>query len=324
VLRRVVMNFSSKLTLVEAGQVITIHGKIETSALEVIIDLTEAVDEKPCHEVPFHLSLRFGVDDNEIVRNSHTTEDGWGDEERDENLIPGNVLNPIKSGDDFKVSIFIDVDHFFVSINDKPFCTYAHRSDVTQIRRLNITNDIETVYNVEHETAQPRKWPLKTDDLFRASIPRSFKMGDVLVIKGVTRGSDEGSFALNILDEDLKRPYFHMRTNLSDKTIKINSQCFNHVWGEEQDASSSSYPFGIDSPFKIAIIIKGNDFTFASNGEILCSMLFREDAEIMFLNMNGVEIVSREGAKVEVNSFEHFTMENEDEDFDRWVSQIIS
>jgi Galactoside-binding lectin len=319
-LSRVIMKpiFSSKLTPVETGQVITILAKIKSEASRFEIELTEATDESFCEEIAFQVSVRFGEDD-EIVRNSHTMEVGWGAEERMENLIPGNIANPFKPGDTFKLSIFIDVELFFVSINNKPFCTYSHRSDVTRIRRLNILNDVEKIHQIQHETVQPKQ----NLSSFRTSISRCFNIGDIFVIKGKTSASDQGSVEMNIFDEDLKRRFFHMKAELSSGNVQVNSQCSNHNWLEEQQTSPSPFPFDLDCQFKIAIVIKESDFTLVVNGEVLSVLAFTEDIEKVFSTMNGIEIIARDETKVEVESFEHFIMEDEDEDFESWAANII-
>lgn len=317
--------YSSKLSPVKPGQVITIYGRTKFDASRFEIDLSEAVDDNNSTEIPLQISVRFG-DGDEIVRNSHTTVEGWGYEERMENVIPGNVANPIKAGDDFKVAIYIDDGHFFVTINDKPYCIYTQRSDCTQIRRLNIKNDVERIYRVDHESTKEEQWPLMTDDIFRVSIPRFFNINDIFVIKGATNGSSEGSFALNILDENLKRSYFHMRSDLDSQKIKINSQNWNHYWinREERVEISSDFPFDVNTPFKIAIILKESDFHLKINGELCGVLNYEEDIENMFKTMNGIEIVSRDGTKVDVKSFEHHSLEGDEVDFESWAAEITN
>lgn len=314
--------FSSKLCQIEHGQVLKIYARTKITANRFEIELSEIDGDEPSQEIPFHLSVRFG-DDDEIVRNSHTETDGWGDEERTENLFPGNNANPIKIGEDFQVSIFIDVEQFFISINEKPFCAFKHRSDVTKIQRINILNDIERVYRLEHVSAVPEKWPANSSDVFRATISRRFKPFDILVIKGSTFGRDQGNFILRILDEDLKRSFFHMKSELRDETTKVNSQCSNCLWNEGYDLNCSTYPFSLDTPFKIAIAIKESEFMLFVNGEILCVLPFDEDIEKMFSTMNGVEIITCNKTKLTVQSFEHYSMEHEDGDFDSWSAYII-
>lgn len=313
--------FSSKLVQVEHGQVLKIYARTKCTANRFEIELSETDGDEPSQEIPFHLSVRFG-DDDEIVRNSHTEIDGWGEEERTENLFPGNIANPIEVDEDFQVSIFIDVEQFFVSINEKPFCAFKHRSDVTKIQRMNIVNDIDRVYRFEHESAVPEKWPANADDVFRASIPRCFKPFDILVIKAFTFGRDQGSFVLKILDKDLKRSYFHMKTELRSETTNVNSQCSNHLWKEGYDLNCSSYPFSLDTPFKIAIAIKESEFVLFVNGETLCVLPFDEDSEKIFSTMNGVEIITSNKTKITVKSFEHFSKESENGDFESWAAYI--
>lgn len=313
--------YSSKLTAVKPGQVITIYARTRAEANRFEIRLTEAIDENQSEEISFEASVRF-QDDAEIVRNSHSVSLGWGDEERMENVFPGNIANPIEAEDDFKLSIYIGEENFFVSIDDKPYCVYAHRSDCTLIQRLEILNDVEKVYRVDHESTKAEKWPRKCDDTFRVSIPRFFNINDIFVIKGVASGSDNGSFALNILDENLKRSYFHMRCDLNSQCIKVNSQDRNHYWiSNENQVEMSSFPFETDTPFKVALVLKESDFQLIINGELCCVQSYEEDIENMFKTMNGIEIISRDGTKVNVKSFEHFVSEG-DEDFEAWAASI--
>jgi hypothetical protein len=281
------------------------------------------MDENYCENIPFQLSVRFDHE-NEIVRNSQTIDEGWGEEERMENVFPGNVANPIRPGENFKLSIFIDESHYFVTIDDKPYCTFAQRGDCTQIRRLNIVNDIEKVFRVDHESTKDEMWPVKSDDVFRVSIPRFINIGDIFVIKGSTNGGDMGSFALNILDENLKRSFFHMRCNMRSQRIKVNTQNRNQYWSnQEQQVEMSSFPFSIDEQFKIAIVVKETEFQLVINGEPCCTQNYEDDMVNMFQAMHGIEIISRDGTKVNVKSFEHFSMEEDEGDFEAWAADII-
>lgn len=316
--------YSSKLSPVKPGQAITIFARSKVDANRFEIELSEAVDDNPSEEIPFLISVRFGYD-NEIVRNSHTAEHGFGEEERMENVFPGNVENPIVPGEAFKLSIFIDESNYFVTIDDKPYCVFAQRQDYTQIRSLRILNDVEKVYRVDHESTKDDKWPVKSDDVFRASIPRFIQINDIFVIKGVIVGSERGSFAINILDEKLKRAFFHMRCNMISKVVKVNSQNCNQYWSEqEQRCEIGESAFNIDEQFKIAIVVKESGFLLYINGIPYCEQPFDDDTMSMFENMNGIEIISRDGTNVDVKSFQHHFMENEEEDFESWAADVTS
>lgn len=314
--------YTSKLSTIESGQVITVFGRTRKNAGRLDIELTEVADECQSGDIPLHISIRF--DPVDLVRNSQTAKIGWGVEERKENLISGNVLNPIKPGEDFKVSIFISHEMYYISINDKPYCTYKHRRDFKQIKRLNINKDVEQVYEVQHSTGEGKKWPTQVDSLYRVSIPKAVKPGDIFVISGTTRGSNSGTFALNFFDEHLKRPYFHMRAQLGKKGIGLNSQNENHFWQQHIETAHQPYPFETNKRFKMAIVVKDNCFAFYANGRIVNSLPFRETPARIFSSMNGIEIFARDGVSVEVHSFDHVERDCKCSDFDSFIAKITA
>lgn len=314
--------YTSKLSTIESGQVITVYGRTRKNAGRFDIELTEAADECKSGDIPLHISIRFNAVD--LVRNSHTARIGWGAEERQENLIPGNVLNPIKPGDDFKVSILISNEMYYISINDKPYCTFKHRRDFKQVKRLNVLKDVEQVYEVQHTSGQGKKWPTQVDSLYRVSIPKAVKSGDIFVICGTTRGTNGGTFALNFFDDHLKRPNFHMRAHLSTTNIVFNSQCENHSWQKEIVTKHTPFPFEINRRFKIAIVVKDNCFAFFANGRIVNSLPFRETPARIFSSLNGIEIFARGGVSVEVHSFDHVERDCKCSDFDSFTAKITA
>ena len=149
--------YSGRLFPVEAGQVITLLGKTTPGAerFEVELNSGNGTHTDP-GDVQLHLSIRFG---NDIVRNVHNRGGGWGHEERHENRLPGNGSNPIQRGAVFKITIFVDASLFFVSIDDKPFCTFPHRKPIHEIRMFTVNREIESVYGLTQTTAQPVQRP---------------------------------------------------------------------------------------------------------------------------------------------------------------------
>lgn len=294
--------FTSILSKVEAGQVITVYGRTFQDATYFAMELNASVDGDRS-EIPFYISVRY-TDSPKIVRCSKT-KDVWGEEEESDNLIQGNVANPIAKGVDFKIAIYIDVDMFFVTIDDKPYCTFQHRQYFGRIKSLNVFNDVESIYQVEHTSAaQQNRWPRVIDTTVRLSVPKKCKPGDVIVIGGATHGSDAGSFALNICDEELKRPLFHMRVNLGTKSFKVNSQCENNYWLDGFEVVPESFPFEINEQFKIAIAFQEECFGIFANGKCFCNLSFRDTSERIFKCLNGIEFLSRGGTIVDVKSFD--------------------
>lgn len=145
--------FTSKLLNLNPGQIITIFGKTFDCANMFEVELTE--DARKCdvrHEIPFHMSVKF-IGSGIIVRNSLSA-GKWETEEKAANRMPGIAANPIKPGEDFQISIYIDENIFYVSIDDKPFCTFKNRKSISAIKRLNIFGDVDETCRIVHTSAQ--------------------------------------------------------------------------------------------------------------------------------------------------------------------------
>jgi Galactoside-binding lectin len=132
--------FSRELEPVVAGQVIEVRGKTEESD-RFDINLC-AGDEDDAGDIMLHISVRFGEDISEIVRNTYDAEAGWGDEEITEE-------NPVAASGDFKFTISVGAESFSISIDGKAFCSYAFRKPLNEIKRLNIEGDFKEILEVK-------------------------------------------------------------------------------------------------------------------------------------------------------------------------------
>lgn len=218
--------YSGRLFPLEAGQLITVSGKTSAAPERFEVELSS---DNGAHgstgDVQFHMSVRFNGA-GEIVRNAHTRGVGWGHEERHENLFPNNTANPIRRGANFKIAIFIDSSIFFVSIDDKPFCMFPHRKPLHEVQKLKIHRDVETIYQVDHITAQPHQWPMRNETVFSSLVPKQFKAGNIIVLSAITRGV-RGDFAVNLRDEKSNKILFHLRPYIGNGTIVTNDQDAN-------------------------------------------------------------------------------------------------
>lgn len=128
--------------------------------------------------VVLHLSCRFYEDI--IVRNSWTP-NGWEREEREENLSEFTIPNPVVSGDNFKIYIFVGETQFHIAINDQPYCVYNYRMSNQLIRTIEVSKDIQSVNQIDHRSAYPQPIPSIQQDLgyvtFSNDVPRRFSPG---------------------------------------------------------------------------------------------------------------------------------------------------
>lgn len=214
--------YSGQLFPLEAGQVIIVSGKAKSIGDCFGVDLTTGNAQHNCSgDIQFHMAVRFA--ENFIVRNAHTRGVGWGHEERQDNLFPNNVTNPIRRGANFKIAIYIDSSMFFVTIDEKPYCMFPHRKPLHETKRIMIKQDVEEIYQVDQITAQPNQWPLRPSSVFSGLVPKNFRAGNVIVITATPRGG-RGDFALNLRDSGFDRILFHLRPYLGSGLVVLDDQ----------------------------------------------------------------------------------------------------
>lgn len=214
--------FSSRLFPLEDGQVISVKAKSRKDAKRFDIDLMTGnrTLEDP-GDVHFQLSVRFGSP-SEIVRNSMTRNAEWGKDERQENLIAQSNANPIKAGEDFKIDFFVDKATFIVSIDGKPFCTFAHRKPFHEIQRIIIAGEVEKVYQVNHDSPKAEK-NSSAGSVIKGSFPKALKAGSVIVLSGILNGKP-GDFSFNLENAESRRLFIHLRPYIGLGTVVINDQ----------------------------------------------------------------------------------------------------
>lgn len=132
--------FSQVLEPVQPGQVIEFRGKNDNSD-RFDINLC-AGDDENSGEIMLHISVRFGEDYSEIVRNTFDDENGWGDEEVTEQ-------NPVTNDGDFNFTIKVGDDDFEILIDGKSFCNYAFRRPLAEIKRINIEGEVKEIYGIK-------------------------------------------------------------------------------------------------------------------------------------------------------------------------------
>lgn len=314
--------YSGRLFPVEVGQQITVVGRASQNPQRIDIELlsgnSHGVD---AGDIQFHMSARFQASDTSIVRNTHVRGVGWQQEERRENVMPFNSNNPLKKGGDFKVAIFVDQNAFFVSLDEKPFCTFAHRMPISGIQKIQVARDVAEIYQVNQRAAQPNAWPGIKTNIFQSFAPRQFNPGNVIIITGVPRGSANGDFTINFYDGPNKhRTHFHMRVYPHRKNLVVNSQLENGNWHNQIMSNPNPFPIGLQQTFKIAIAITNADFLVAINGARVTQMPFRDDVKRLLGSLTGFELIGNNGMNVVVPSVDHMVLDPNCANFERYSS----
>lgn len=85
------------------------------------------------------------------------------------------------TGENFKIYILVGDQRFHIAINDEPYCTYYFRVPLNHIQTVEITDDIQSVVQVDHRSVYPTAFPAThLDDKkieFSNDIPKKFTPG---------------------------------------------------------------------------------------------------------------------------------------------------
>ncbi|XP_059612519.1 32 kDa beta-galactoside-binding lectin lec-3 [Phlebotomus argentipes] len=289
---------------VEPGHIFVIGGKSLDGASRLNINLASGKGEEA--PVPLTLSVRFHED--MIVRNTSHDDGSWGHEEREDNLDPFTVPNPMIPGDNFKVYILVGDYKFHIAVNGRPYCTYAFRTSLEEIRCITITNDIQVVSQIDHRQAFPTPYPpIQFDEprlAFSNDVPKPFSPGHVIVITGIPYGNPRGLFIMKFTEGETKKQALHFNPRFEPRIIVRNSMNDSLTFfTEERDGE---FPFAIEQQFKLAIAFTTEDFRFAVDGNYFGQFAYRS-ANVLD-HLNGFKINVGNGLQLDITGVDHMNM----------------
>lgn len=216
------LRYSGNLLPIEEGHQITISGKTKESAqhLELFLAKDKGTSDD-FEDIQLYVKVDFtGI--GSITRSYYTKGVGW-EEEKEGNLMPNDQPIPIKRGGVFKISIYADVDMFFMSIDGRPYCTFKFRKPLSDIRRINIYGDVDQIYRVDHKIVKPKE----SLEGFCGSIP-VIRPEMAIVFTGTCHGTPSGTenehFTITLTDSDTGKILLRAIHNLDTKEIVAVAQ----------------------------------------------------------------------------------------------------
>lgn len=207
------LRYSSKLQPLDVGHTLLISGKTKEKAECFEFYLGSENDDEG--DIILHTKVNF-LGSGDIVRSSRGKRVSWKDvEERRENLITKNPMNPITRGSDFGMSVLFDSGFFLISVNGKPFCTFPYHKPLHEFRQLKINGDIEKIYKVEHS----KEFVLNDSRAFKSAFP-SLDHGAVLVLNATPRESQRSDFRIKLFEKNSGRELINIFADLKSQEMR--------------------------------------------------------------------------------------------------------
>ncbi|XP_059129725.1 galectin-3 [Peromyscus eremicus] len=109
---------------------ITIMGAVKPNANKITLNFKKGDD------VAFHFNPRFNENNKRVIVCNTKEHNNWGREERQSTF-------PFQSGQQFKIQVLVEPDHFKVAVNDAHLLQYNHRmKNLREINQVEISGDI--------------------------------------------------------------------------------------------------------------------------------------------------------------------------------------
>lgn len=195
------------------GHTIAIAGKTTNNAKHLEIDFLSADSDQ--NNLILHLCLHL---DKQTLTINTKTNGCW--------FVGHQIkLNHINAGDNFKVTILLMLDEFFISFENGLRCTYPYRSSIDQIGKIRVSADVEYITQLLESRAVSSSLNQQIDSTnegnsnFVNSIARNFITGDVIVIKGMAYGDDKMSFSISLFEQSSGETVFELSPKVEHKTV---------------------------------------------------------------------------------------------------------
>jgi hypothetical protein len=207
--------FIGKLQSVEVGHVIIIAGRTAVNASSFFVELRSSNNPE---NSSLHILVQF---DKKIITRCVKVGGVGQHEDHETTLIETNDLNPIKPGEDFKIALYVDVNQFFITIKNKPFCSYSRHRSLSDINE--IASNADEVVQFHHIDARSSKLQTSIKSTFSSIVPSQFRPGNVIVISGTPRENKSGYISIDFYKAGSNEILFHLGSTIERKALDESS-----------------------------------------------------------------------------------------------------
>lgn len=203
---------------------------------------------------------------------------------------------------------------FIVSVNEQPFCTYAFRLPLDDVRALVVQGDLQTVTQIDHRRVFPVARPTLTAiaDVarleFSNDMPVGYMAGHIIVLTAMPYGHPNGWFEMRFMDASGRRQLFHFNVRFDDRgyggTVVRNAQTEELRWLNDEERHGG-FPFVLNEQFTMAVAFGKKELRVAIGGVEFCTFAYRRKDQLKA--MGGLKVYGSFGGHLEVTALDHVT-----------------
>ncbi|XP_073819589.1 32 kDa beta-galactoside-binding lectin-like [Musca autumnalis] len=284
------------------GHLLQIGGKAESEESWFSISLSMGkCSETETFDTPFHMLVDVG--NEKIIFKRFDGQ--WVEVDSEE-------YETEKFRQNFRITIAVDENKFYVGINEESFSFVAYKALLTKLSHIRIDGNFMTLKQVDHRKYFSAAWPtvqIAEDNSlhFSHDIPCRWQPGNVMVVTMKLLGKMDGWFKMDFRNsENFKRIEVHINVRFNIKKIIRNSKLPTKKsennpamleWGDEE--TKGSFPFDVESkPFRLAFGFTNTSLKMAKDGVYLFKYKYRTENLLLFLT--GIKIEGQKGMIVRV------------------------
>ncbi|XP_070493637.1 32 kDa beta-galactoside-binding lectin-like [Chironomus tepperi] len=305
---------SSLYTNVEIGHILIVSFKLKENSLWSKIDFSNDIDE--INNIP----LSINIDEKNCHIKFASFVNGY------KKIEECFKMKQIYKNNKIKFYILTLDDKFRIALNDEHLCNINYKCDLSYIKLIRITGDVDYVTQIDHRKIYPQPWPQNQEDLstvsFSSDLPCKFSENTIVVLRMTLSGATTGSFFIRFNEMGSKKQLLHLNPRLDEKVIVVNSMNDKLEW--QTELRCLRFPFVLKSSFQLAIFMDSSFFQVAMNGEHLLKYPFKtgrsttlssSNCKSIYDKLTGFKIFAQNGLKIHVSYVDIFKLKENDSKF---------
>ncbi|KAL7033456.1 hypothetical protein ACKWTF_007592 [Chironomus riparius] len=305
---------SNLYTNVEIGHILIVSFKLKEKSLWSKIDFSNDIDE--INNIP--LSISIDEKNNCIKLLSFVN----GDKKSEKCL----KVKKNNKDDNIKFYILTLDCKFRIALNDEHLCSFDYKCDLSCIKLIRVSGDVDYVTQIDHRKIYPQPWPQNQEDFstisFSSDLPCRFSENTIIVLRMKLSGAITGSFFIRFNEMSSKKQLLHFNPRFDEKVIVVNSMNDKLEW--QTELRCLRFPFILNNSFQLAIFMDSSFFQVAMNGEHLLAYPFKtiqstalrsSNSHSIYDKLTGFKIFAYNGLKINVSYVDIFKIKKNDSKF---------